>query len=40
MVLNATINPDFSQVEAHAGQLDVNSTYSLFFPEKCPFFLD
>jgi len=40
MVLNATINPDFSQVEADAGQLDVNSTYSLFFPEKRPFFLD
>jgi len=40
MVLNATINPDFSQVEADSGQLDVNSTYSLFFPEKRPFFLD
>jgi len=40
MVLNATINPDFSQVESDAGQLDVNSTYSLFFPEKRPFFLD
>jgi len=40
MVLNATINPDFSQVEADAGQLDVNNTYSLFYPEKRPFFLD
>jgi len=40
IVLNATINPDFSQVEADAGQLDVNSTYSLFYPEKRPFFLD
>jgi len=40
MVLNATINPDFSQVESDAGQLEVNSTYSLFFPEKRPFFLD
>lgn len=40
IVLNATINPDFSQVEADAGQLDVNNTYSLFFPEKRPFFLD
>jgi hypothetical protein len=39
-VLNATINPDFSQVEADAGQLDVNNTFSLFFPEKRPFFLD
>ncbi|WP_286262862.1 carbohydrate binding family 9 domain-containing protein [Thalassotalea atypica] len=40
IVLNATINPDFSQVEADAGQLDVNNTFSLFFPEKRPFFLD
>lgn len=40
IVLNATINPDFSQIEADAGQLDVNNTYSLFFPEKRPFFLD
>jgi len=40
MVLNATVNPDFSQVEADAGQLNVNNTFSLFFPEKRPFFLD
>jgi hypothetical protein len=40
MVMNATFNPDFSQVEADASQLDVNNTFSLFFPEKRPFFLD
>jgi len=39
-VLNATINPDFSQVEADATQLDVNRTYSLFIQEKRAFFLD
>lgn len=39
-ILNATLNPDFSQVEADAGQLDVNTTFSLFFPEARPFFLD
>ncbi|WP_185235029.1 carbohydrate binding family 9 domain-containing protein [Teredinibacter franksiae] len=39
-VLNATINPDFSQVEADAAQLDVNNTYSLFLEERRPFFLD
>ncbi|KPV96461.1 hypothetical protein AN214_01556 [Pseudoalteromonas sp. P1-9] len=39
-VLNATINPDFSQVEADASQLDVNSTFALFYEEKRPFFLD
>ena len=40
IVLNATLNPDFSQVEADSSQLDVNNTFSLFFPEKRPFFLD
>ena len=40
MTLDATINPDFSQVEADAGQIDVNLRYSLFFPEKRPFFLE
>lgn len=39
-VLNATLNPDFSQVETDAAQLDVNNRFSLFFPEKRPFFLD
>ncbi len=33
-----TINPDFSQVEADAGQIDVNTTFALFFPERRPFF--
>ncbi len=39
-VVNATINPDFSQVEADAAQLEVNTTYSLFLAERRPFFLD
>ena len=38
--LNATINPDFSQVEADALQLDVNNLSSIFLTEKRPFFLD
>ncbi|HBY00207.1 MAG TPA: hydrolase [Gammaproteobacteria bacterium] len=38
--LNATINPDFSQVEADSTRLDVNNTFSLFFPERRTFFLD
>jgi len=33
-----TVNPDFSQVEADADQIDVNSTTALSFPEKRPFF--
>ena len=38
--LNATFNPDFSQVEADSAQLDINNTFSLFFPERRTFFLD
>jgi len=34
----ATINPDFSQVESDAAQIDVNSSFALFYPEKRPFF--
>jgi hypothetical protein len=40
MVLNATVNPDFSQVEADAAQLDINNPFTLFLQEKRPFFLD
>lgn len=40
LTLNATVNPDFSQVEADAAQLDVNTQFALFFPEKRPFFLE
>jgi hypothetical protein len=40
MTLNATVNPDFSQIEADALQLDVNTRFALFFPEKRPFFLE
>ncbi|HYI13638.1 MAG TPA: DUF5916 domain-containing protein [Thermoanaerobaculia bacterium] len=38
--LQATLNPDFSQVEADAAQLDVNTRFALFFPEKRPFFVE
>lgn len=40
LTLNATINPDFSQIEADSAQLDVNNTFALFYEEKRPFFLD
>ncbi len=40
LTLNATINPDFSQVEADAAQLDINNRFALQFPEKRPFFLE
>jgi len=40
LILDATFNPDFSQVESDAGQVDVNLRYDLFFVEKRPFFLE
>jgi hypothetical protein len=36
--LEATINPDFSQIESDATQIDLNSTTALFYPERRPFF--
>jgi len=38
--LDATINPDFSQIEADVAQIAVNNRFALFFPEKRPFFLE
>ena len=40
VVFDATINPDFSQVELDAPQLASNAQFALFFPEKRPFFLE
>ena len=40
LTLNGTINPDFSQVEADAGQFVFDPRQALFFPEKRPFFLE
>jgi len=38
--LDATVNPDFSQVESDAAQVTVNERFALFFAEKRPFFLE
>ena len=35
-----TINPDFSQVESDAFQVEVNQRFPLFFSEKRPFFME
>lgn len=40
LTLNATANPDFSQVEADAGQIQYDPRQALFFAEKRPFFLE
>jgi hypothetical protein len=38
--LQATLKPDFSQVEADVAQLSINDTFALFFDEKRTFFLE
>jgi len=40
ITLNLTANPDFSQVEADARQLDINQPFALFYPERRPFFTE
>ena len=40
LTMDLTYRPDFSQVESDAGQIDANTRFSLFFPEKRPFFLE
>ena len=40
LTLDTAINPDFSQVESDAGQVDINLRYALYYPEKRPFFLE
>jgi len=38
--IDATANPDFSQVESEDPQITVNQRYAVYFPEKRPFFLE
>lgn len=38
ITVEASYNPDFSQIEADATQIDVNTPVALFFPERRPFF--
>jgi hypothetical protein len=40
LVLDATLNPDFSQVALDTPQLSRNNRFALFYPEKRPFFLE
>ena len=40
LVLDGTVNPDFSQVESDVGQVDFNVRYAPYYPEKRPFFLE
>ena len=40
LTLDATVNPDFSQVESDEPQVTVNQRFEVFFPEKRPFFIE
>jgi len=40
VTLEATLNPDFSQIESDAFQVEVNQRFPVFFSEKRPFFME
>jgi hypothetical protein len=40
LVFDATVNPDFSQIESDVAQISANERFALFFPERRPFFLE
>lgn len=40
IVLDGTINPDFSQIESDQPQFRVNQRFAVFYPELRPFFLE
>jgi hypothetical protein len=39
-IFDATLNPDFSQIESDTAQIAANERFALFFPEKRQFFLE
>jgi hypothetical protein len=39
-VVDATINPDFSQIESDVAVITANERFAIFLPEKRPFFLE
>ena len=40
MAVDATINPDFSQIESDVAVISTNERFAIFLPEKRPFFLE
>lgn len=40
ITIDATLNPDFSQVESDTYQVEVNQRFPVFFSEKRPFFME
>jgi hypothetical protein len=40
LVVNGSVKPDFSQVEADASQIAADERFALFYPERRPFFVE
>jgi len=40
MAVDATVNPDFSQIESDVAVISTNERFAIFLPEKRPFFLE
>lgn len=40
LTLEAVLNPDFSQIESDARVISLNNPFTIFYPEKRPFFLE
>ena len=40
VTLEATVNPDFSQVESDAYQVEINQRFPIYYAEKRPFFME
>jgi len=40
MAVDATLNPDFSQIESDVAVISTNERFAIFIPEKRPFFLE
>ncbi|MEN3045577.1 MAG: carbohydrate binding family 9 domain-containing protein [Candidatus Hydrothermales bacterium] len=40
LVFDYALNPDFAQIETDIPQIDVNTTYALYYPEKRPLFME
>ncbi|HXG59285.1 MAG TPA: DUF5916 domain-containing protein, partial [Thermoanaerobaculia bacterium] len=38
--IDATVNPDFSQIESDVAAISTNERFALFYPERRPFFLE
>ncbi len=40
LIIDFALNPDYSQIETDIPQIDVNTIFALYYPEKRPFFME